>query len=604
MESLKEKISSVSSSPGVYIFKDDCNSILYIGKAKNLKKRISSYFSNKELDLKTSVLVKKISNFETIITSSEKEALLLEASLIRKHKPRYNIVLKDDKRHISLRLDIQNPFPSLSIARKIVNDKAQYFGPYPSAYSAKQTLKLINKTFKLKKCSKKELPKRSRPCLNHQMGICLGPCCNEVDQNEYNNNVKEVVLFLKNRTSDLVKKIETEMYEASESLDFEKAAKLRDKLLSLKNTLEKQVAVTTDFTDRDVIVIEKSENISLVTVLYVRSGFISGTQHFSFYDSIQTDSEIIESFIRQYYEKNFFIPDEIFVQYELENKNILIEWLKAIKGKKIEVLWPQRGEKLRLIEIASQNAKIELKNKIDSSIKDTNILERLQKKLKINKFPQRIECFDNSNLSGTEPVASMVVFENGKPNKALYRKYKINNVNIQNDYAYMEEVLKRRYGKGEKSKPFPDILMVDGGKGHLNIALSVINELKLENEFYIISIAKKDEQKNETQDKIYKPMMSNPVMFGRETDLLFFLQRIRDEAHRFVISFQRDRRKKTSITSILDSIPGIGENRKKFLLRHFGSIKRIREATIEEICSLPGINEILAKAIKEILIDS
>jgi len=598
--SLNDKLSGAPNDPGVYLMKDAEGKVIYVGKAKNLKKRLSSYFKQSgQIDLKTRVLVKNVSSFDTIITRTEKEALILESNLIKRYKPRYNVILKDDKRYPSLRLDIKSQYPSLNIVRRIEKNSAQYFGPFSSSQAVRQTLKIIHKTFKLRKCKTKNLKKRLRPCLNYQIDACLAPCCLDVDNKTYNEIVKEVVLFLKGRTPELVKKIKKQMISAAKGQDFERAAVLRDKIVALEKMLEKQVAVTTDFKDRDVVAIADSPEISLLSLLFVRGGYLLGKRCFSFTKTLSTKAEMVSAFIRQYYEKTHFVPQEVLVPIPLEDTCLLEDWLTTINQKKVRILYPRRGEKVQLIKMAVHNAQNSLKDLTASTDAAIDISVRLQKRLRMDKMPECIECFDNSNISGTEPVAGMVVFENGKPNKSLYRKYKIKTVNKQNDYAYMAEILTRRYGKGEKSRPFPDLLVVDGGKGHLNIAVSIIKKFKLEKNFETISIAKKDVSRREKNDKVYQPGRANPVNFGREGDLLLFLQKIRDEAHRFAISFHRKRRDKKSIHSILDTVSGIGKKRKETLLKNFGSIDNIRKATLEELVSVPGISRKIAEALKK-----
>ena len=604
--SILDKLAMVSSEPGVYVMKDAEDRVIYVGKARNLKKRLASYFTRSRTgslhpDIKTGILVKKISNFETILTGTEKEALILESNLIKRYRPRYNVILKDDKRYPCLRLNLTNPYPNLTVVRKIKKDGDLYFGPFASSAAVRKTLKIIHKTFKLRKCKIKDFKNRSRPCINHQMGACLAPCCLDIDKNRYNKIVKEVILFLKGRTPDLIQKIKKEMISAANKQHYEKAAVLRDKMFALEQVIEKQVAVTNDFKDRDVIGFAGSYEYSMITVLFVRSGFLLGTRHFNFSEIMSTEEEMIGAFIRQYYEKAPFVPKEVLVPTQLDDAFLLEELLSSIKGKKVSVLEPKKGEKLRLVKLASQNAENSLKEFRDSAATDMEILIKLQKRLRMDKIPQRIECFDISSISGTEAVAGMVVFENGKPNKSLYRKYRLKSVEAQDDYACMAEVLKRRYVKGDKSKPYPDMLMVDGGKGQLNIAVSVIKSLKLEQKFQIISMAKKNESKGETQDKIYKPGQVNPANMGRGGESLLFLERIRDESHRFAISFHRKRRGKRFIRSALDSIPGVGKKRKTTLLKHFKSIKKIRAATLEELSTLPGINRKIAEAVKKTL---
>ena len=602
---LQNKLSRVSGEPGVYVMKDTGDNVIYIGKARNLKKRLTAYFKNsRHTDMKTGVLVTKISDFETVITRTEKEALILESNLIKRYRPRYNVVLKDDKRYPSLRLDLNEKYPSFNIVRKIGQDDAMYFGPFASAYAVRETLKIINKTFKLRKCKAKDFKVRTRPCLHCQMEGCLAPCCLDVDPRQYQEHLNEAIMFLSGRTPDLIRKLKQQMQQAAEEQEYEKAARLRDKIFSLEKTIEKHVAVITDFKDRDVFAIASSEDISMVSVFMVRGGFLKGTQHFDFAEIMSPDQEILGAFIRQYYMKNRFMPAELLVSTGIEDAALIEEVLASTKGQKVRIHCPKRGEKAQLMKMAVNNAEKELQDLIASRTVEIDVLTRLQKRLKMSKFPQRIECFDNSNISGTEAVAGMVVFEKGKPLKSSYRKYRIKTVNEHDDYAYMSEVLKRRFGKGDASKPYPDLLMVDGGKGQLNIAVSVVEDLELSGRFEIVGIAKKDEKKGEIQDKIFKPGRVNPVGFGREGDLLLFLQRIRDEAHRFAISFHRKRRRKASMFSVLDTVPGIGKKRKALLIRHFKSISGIRAASPEEISTLPGLNRKLAEQIRLTLASS
>ena len=603
---IKGKLSKVSSQSGVYLMKNVYGKVIYVGKARSLKKRLASYFTRignttSQTDMKTEILIRNISDFDTIITDSEKEALILESNLIKRFKPRYNVILKDDKRYPSLRLDINNPYPNLVVVRKIAKDGALYFGPFSSSAAVQKTLKIIHKTFKLRKCKQKEFKRRTRPCLNYQIGSCLGPCCLEINSQVYDDIVKEVVLFLKGRTPDLIKKIKQDMISAANEHEYEKAAVLRDKMFALEQTLSKQVAVTNDFIDRDVFGIARSDENSMLTILFIRSGYLIGTRNFKFSNTMSTESEMIGEFIRQYYDLTRFVPKEILIPRPLEDAFLTEEMLSDIKGQKVKILSPKRGEKFRLIKLADQNAKNSLRELIVEVAKDYQLLVRLQQRLKMDRIPIRIECFDNSSISGKDAVSCMVVFENGKPKKSLYRKYRLKTATAKDDYACMAEVLSRRYGKKTPSEPNPDILMVDGGKGQLSIAVSVLTSLNLEKNIQLISIAKRNEKRGETQDKIYKPGQANPVNLGREGDLILFLERIRDEAHRFAISFHRKRRMKTLMNSSLDSIQGVGEKRKLILLKHFKSIKKIRAATLEELSALPGISYKIAEKIKNSL---
>jgi excinuclease ABC subunit C len=603
--SVAEKLSRTTDEPGVYLLKDAEGRIIYIGKARNLQKRLAAYFkASAHTDMKTGVLINKISDFDTIITGTEKEALILESNLIKRHRPRYNVILKDDKRYPSLRLDPNEKYPSFTIVRKIGEDDAVYFGPFASAHAVRETLKTVNKTFKLRKCRAKDFKTRTRPCLHCQMDGCLAPCCLDVDSQVYQEQVNEAIMFLKGRTTDLIAKIKKQMNAAAQAQEFEKAARLRDKMFSLERTIERQIAVTTDFQDRDVFAIARSDGHALVTVLNVIGGFLKGSRHFSFEETISTDEEAIGIFIRQYYEKSISFPKELLVSINLQDAKLLEEWFKSVKGQNVKILCPQRGEKAKLLAMAIHNSENALQEWIAARSAEKNLLVRLQKKLNLSRLPQRIECFDNSNISGSEAVASMVVFENGQPKKSAYRQFKIKTVDKNDDYAYMAEVLTRRLknlNSQKRSETLPDLLMVDGGKGQLNVALAVSKELALESQLQIIAIAKKDEKRGETQDKIFIPNRTNPVACGKDVDLLLFLQRIRDEAHRFAITFHRKRRKKISMQSELDAIPGIGQKRKSILLTHFKSIKKIREANIAELNSLPGISRSTAEAVHRYL---
>lgn len=595
---IKHKLNRVGSEPGVYLLKDAAGNIIYVGKARDLKKRLAAYYKNSgHVDMKTEVLVKKIADIDTVITRTEKEALILESNLIKRYRPRYNVVLKDDKRYPSLRLDLNEAYPSFTIVRKIGQDNAMYFGPFSSAQAVRETLKTINKTFKLRKCRAKDFKTRTRPCLHCQMEGCLAPCCLDVDPKVYHEQVNEAILFLKGRTHDLIRKTRKEMQHAAEAREYERAARLRDKIFSLEKTVEKHVAVITDFKDRDVFAIASSNGYSMITLFIVRGGFLRGTQHFDFSEIISSDEEILGAFIRQYYEKNRFIPKEILVSLDLEDARLIEDCLATIKDAKVRIQCPKRGEKAALLKMAIRNADRAIQDLIASRTAEMDILLRLQNRLKLNTVPERIECFDNSNISGSEPVAGMVVFKKGRPQKSSYRKYRIKTVTEHDDYGYMLEVLRRRFGKGQASKPYPDLLMVDGGKGQLNIAVAVVKDLSLIGKFEMIGIAKKNERRGETQDKIFKPGRTNPLNFGREGDLLLFLQRIRDEAHRFAIRFHRKRRTKTAMESVLDTIPGIGKKRKQMLFQHFKSVKDIRTASLEELSELPGINRRLAEEI-------
>jgi excinuclease ABC subunit C len=600
---LKDKLAHTARAPGVYRMYDEHDQIIYIGKAQDLKKRLTSYFSGSgSMDVKTRVLVKKINRFDTILTRNEKEALILESNLIKRHRPRYNVELKDDKRYPSLRLDMTEEYPSLSIVRKTKSDGALYFGPYASAGAVRQTLKLIQKTFKIRKCRHGKFQKRSRPCLHCQMGGCLGPCCNPVAPERYREAVDEVILFLKGRTPQLIASIRTEMLAAAADKEFEKAAALRDKMQALERTLERQVAVTTDFKDRDILAVAHSEEMRLITLLTVRGGFLQGGRHFEIPATLAETGEMLSAFIRQYYARASFLPNEILVCTPLPDADAISDWLRQTEGTRVKLKFPQRGEKAKLIKLARENATQALEERLKAAQDEQILLRRLQSRLKLKRLPVRIECLDNSNLSGMEPVASLVVFRNAQPLKSDYRKFRIRSVTEPDDYAYMAEVLTRRFGKNSKKMPtMPDLLVLDGGRGQVGIALRVLQSLNLDKAFDIIGIAKANPDRGDTHDKVYRPGRANPIAFGREPDLRLFLQRIRDEAHRTAVAFHRQRRSKRGLDSVMDAIPQIGPRRKATLLKHFGSVKHIARASEAELTALPGMNRKAAAAVKHYL---
>jgi excinuclease ABC subunit C len=597
---LQAELPRLPVSAGVYLMRDAAGEVIYVGKAGNLKKRLGAYVKNTgsgRKDTKTEVLIRKIAAVETIVTASEKEALILESNLIKRYRPRYNVDLKDDKRYPSLRLDTRHPYPRLSIVRKIKKDGAMYFGPYASAQAVRKTLKIINKNFKIRKCSDREFKTRTRPCLHCQMQGCTAPCCREVDVDTYAELVNEVVLFLKGRTPDLIHKIRQEMMEAAGEQDFERAAVLRDRVFALQRTLEKQSAVTTDFKDRDVIAAAGSLGLALVTMMTVRGGFLQGSRSYPINETLSNEAEVVAAFIRQYYERASFVPDEILVSAAPDDAALIEQWLRSVKKQRVRLIHPRRGEKARLLKMATENAAKELSEQLTARAAKLDFLHRLSKRLHLSAIPRRIECFDNSTLFGAQPVASMVVFTDGRPDPSAYRRYQIRSVSVPDDYASMHEVLVRRLGKGAASEPFPNLLMVDGGKGQLGIALAVVSELNLQKGIDLIAIAKRDEKREEKLDKIFLPKRTNPVQFGRDSDLLLFLQHIRDEAHRFAVDYHRRRRKKKTLQSALDSVPGVGPRRRQHLLRRFKSVGNIRNTTVEELSGLPGISRNLAERI-------
>ena len=594
------KAANAPLGPGVYLMKAADGRILYVGKARSLRRRLSAYFKEStRSDSKIDALVGRIADIEVILTRTEKEALLLESNRITRHRPRFNVVLKDDKRYPSLRLDPKEAYARFTVVRKIGADDALYFGPFASAQAVRETLKVLNRTFKLRKCKTSEFRTRTRPCLHCQMNGCLAPCCRDIPPELYREHVQEAVLFLKGRTRELLAKFRADMEAAADAQEYEKAARLRDKLFALQRTTEKQVAVTTDFMDRDVFAAASADGAAVITYFEVRGGFLTGTRHFDFPETMADEDEMVGVFIRQFYDGRAFVPEEIFVSHLLEDGELIQEWLAGQRGRRVRIHRPERGEKARLLEVALSNARMELQGLLSRRSSGAALLERLQRRLNLARLPQRIECVDNSTLMGSEPVAALVVFVDGRPEPSAYRRYRITDLAVPDDYASMLQILKRRLGKDESAQPLPDLLMVDGGKGQLGAALAVMRELQLDRRMDVVGIAKKDPGRGEVQDKIFLPGRSNPVRFGREGELLLFLQRVRDEAHRHAVSFHRRRHRAATLSSALDAVSGVGRVRKAQLIAHFGSFEALRAATLSELSALPGISQKLAAAILE-----
>ncbi|MCK5542913.1 MAG: excinuclease ABC subunit UvrC [Desulfobacterales bacterium] len=592
---LSEKYKEAPNDPGVYLMKDNTGKIIYVGKALNIKQRLASYFVNQRHDLKTGILIKKIIDFETIVTRSDHEAYILESNLIKEYQPRYNVLLKDGKNYPYLKIDRNEKYPPINVVRKIKKDKAFYFGPYSSANSVRQTLKQIHKIFKLRKCKKNQFNNRSRPCLNYQIKACLGPCCNNVPKDEYDNIIKDTSLFLKGKGKDVITRLKQVMESHAAQQNFEKAAELRDTIFAIEKTLERQCVVSVDLEDRDVIALSKDESKAVVTILKVRSGYLVDAGDYVFDSKMDTSSEILSAFVTQFYEKAPFLPSTILIQEKIESIKIIEDVFSENKGTRVKIIVPQKGDKKRLIEMAINNADKKLKNIALKKIETENLLIALKNLLKMDYLPKRVECFDNSNISGQHAVSSMVVFTNGEPDKNFYRKYIIRDNEHHDDYAYMQEVLTRRYSN--KDMEMPDLLLVDGGKGQISIAVSVLQELEIFGDFMVAGIAKKDADKGEKQDKIYIPGRSNPLNINQYQNALYFLERIRDEAHRTAITFQRKRRQKKGQVSFLDNVPMIGAKRKQALLKHYKGVTQIKNASIEELSSLPTMNTKAAKAV-------
>lgn len=595
-QTLQEKYSQSPHSPGVYLMKDARGKIIYVGKAKDLKKRLSSYFISKQQpDTKTAALIEMITSFDLVITASDHEAFILEANLIKEHNPKYNVILKDGKNYPLLRIDMNESYPAIQRVRNIKNDHALYFGPYSSSLSVKRTLKQIQKIFKLRKCQNTQFKNRSRPCLNYQMKACLGPCCNEVDPLEYKKQVKDAILFLRGKSRQVVKRLSAEMKVHAGVQEFEKAAEKRDAIFAIENIMEKQVVVCPDMRDRDVMGLAWDKGKAVVTVMMVRSGLLIDTVHYPLDLGFKEPDEVLAAFVDQYYGKTRFLPASVLLSQRIENSSEIEERLTQSLGNRVMVHSPERGEKKRLVNMALVNASQELEKILLREEEEQASLVLLKSLMGMENLPRRIECFDNSNISGQDPVSSMVVFTNGRPDKAAYRKYIIKGIEFQDDYAYMYQVLERRFSKTKEEIAWPDLLVVDGGKGQLGMALAVLTDLGLDRSFSLAGLAKRDKTKGEAFDKIYVPGRSNPLNIGQARKALYLLERVRDEAHRFAITFQRKRREKRGALSILDSIHGLGPKKKKMLLTRYKGIGNMKKASLEELSALPGITWDLAK---------
>ena len=589
---MEEKIMRLPVRPGVYIMKDGQGDAIYIGKAKNLRNRVRSYF-NRADDSRYLIrfLKNQVADIDCIITDTEKEALILENSLIKKHKPLYNVNLKDDKTYFSLRLKIDDRFPRLSMVRKIKKDGASYFGPYSSSNALKDTVKMISKTFLIRTCTDSFFNNRIRPCLLYQIKRCSAPCCGLIDEENYTKCVKEVVLFLEGRKQELFKLLLSRMKEESDSLNFEEAARIRDQISSIEKTIEKQKMVSFSKIDRDVFAFHRDNGVMELLVMIMRGGVFVGTQSFTLTKLELTNQDVLSSFLKQYYDEDRFIPQEILIPAEIEDRELVEEWFSEKKGKKVKIHIPQKGEKFRLIKMVTENAKNSfLERQLVRNV-EQETLEEIQKSLSLKRFPLKIECFDISNISGILAVGSMVSFREGRPEKQGYRHFKIKTVDQADDCKMMYEVVKRRYSGLSSAEDLPDLVIVDGGKGQLNAVMRVFKELKIDH-LDAAGLAK-----GEDRDKVFIPRRRDPILFKKNSKALFLLQQIRDEAHRFAITYHQKLRKRQSTRSILDDIPGVGSVRKKALLKHFGSLKKIKEAQTDELREVSGINKEVAQNI-------
>jgi len=597
----KEKLKSIPQSTGVYLLKNEKGRSIYIGKAKNLRSRISSYLNEGEGVQRPQIvyLMQEVVDIDYFVTRNEREALVLENSLIKQKKPRYNIRLRDDKNYLSLRLDPRENYPRLSLTRRVLKDGAMYYGPFASADAIKKSKRLIHKIFPLRDCTDEKFRRHSaRPCLNYYMGLCLGPCAGKSGEEIYKDVVERTRMFLKGEKKQIIKLLKNSMEKASDEMRYEDAASYRDQIRLLEKNLDAQMFVTPSTKDKDVVGFYREGQRVEFSILFFRGGSLVDRTTYSFKNALGEDNEILEEFLSQFYGGNRFVPKEIIVPLKVVSSRDISIWLSEKQGRKVRISTPERGEKVKEVELANRNSLESFQRKYSEELKEFSLLERIKASLHLNRLPVLIECFDISNTQGATAVASMVKFENAAPAKEGYRKFKIKNVEGPNDYASMYEVLSRRLSRAEQDGwEVPDLILIDGGKGQLNIARQVISEIGYEGKVDLASIAK-GRQEGES-DKIYIYGRKNPIMFSKNSEALFLLMRIRDEAHRFAITYHKKLRGKRALISELDGVPGIGAKRKKELIKHFGSISKIKKGSVDEIASVAGLNKKLAEELKK-----
>jgi len=600
-----QQLKALPAKPGIYIFKDKEGKIIYVGKANNLNSRVRSYFgAPSSLSAKVQRLVSKIRDFEFIVTNSEQEALILECNMIKKYTPYYNINLKDNKTFPYLKININDDWPGVYITRRIQKDGAKYFGPFASPGSVRKTLRLIEKIFPFRSCSKQIAGKDKRPCLDYYIHRCLGPCIGAVEKQEYRDVINEVILFLQGKQEIILRGLNAKMKAAATQLHFEKAALLRDQIKAIEAVIEGQRIATKLQGEKDVIGLAQNKEQAYVEILSIRNSKLIGQDHFIM-EGTQGESpgQILTSFVKQYYASASHIPPLILLQHPTDEPAVLSEWLGQQRGGRVELQVPQRGAKRKLVDTAADNAAQRLVLTQTKEMKTeviTSGLRELKQKLRLPKMPRRIECYDVSNIQGTLAVSSMVVLEKGRPKQAHYRRFRIKTVAGADDYAMIQETLRRRFKRGLTGGStwaiIPDLVLIDGGKGQLNAALELRRELGLDS-IPMASLAKANEE-------VFIPGDRKPVYMAKDSPALHILQRARDEAHRFAISYHRRLRRKEGITSALDYISGIGPRRKKALLRKFGSIEAIRDASLEELSQTQGITPALARKVKDFLSNS
>ena len=604
--SLEDKITQLPASPGVYLMRDVAGTIIYVGKARSLRQRVRSYF-NASADSRYQVrfLMARVADIEVMLTDTEKEALLLENTLIKQHHPRYNLDLKDDKTYFSLRLDLKEQFPRFSIVRKIPRDNARYFGPYASASAAREVLRQITRMFPLRHYPLKSCLARKRPCLYHQIGQCSAPCHNLISAADYTELVKGAMLFLEGKGRELVAQFKRHMLEASQGERYEEATRWRNLLRSIEVTVEKQKMVQRGG-DSDVLGYYRDADRLEVVLLFIRAGVLTGSRLFSLTWELG-DAEGISAFLPQYYTDGTYIPEEILLPLEIEDGAALADVLADAKGRKVTILHPLRGVKRELVDLAGKNAAAALRERDEKQASTETLLGELHKRLHLSRLPRRIECYDISTIQGRFSVGSGVSFLDSRADKKNYRHYRIREVEGQDDFAMLREVFSRRFREDTVRKVgLPDLVVVDGGIGQLNATLEIISELGLNGRFDLVSLAKSRVARDagstairRSDERVFLPGRKNPVVLRQNSAALLLLAAIRDEAHRFAIEYHRTLRSKDGIASGIEQVPGIGAKRRTALLKHFGSLQRLKEAGVEEIAAVEGINRATAVRVHE-----
>ena len=600
---LSEMPDAVPTTPGVYLMKDADGDVLYVGKATNLRARVRTYFSGDgDGRLRIPHLMAKVTALEWVVTGTEKEALILENNLIKKFQPRYNVKLKDDKTWLSVKLTTQETWPRVMLVRRWRKDGARYFGPYLNGLRARSVERLIREAFSLRNCSDGVFRAHNRrPCIQYNMGNCAAPCVDYVTEEEYGDLVRQVIRLLGGRDRALAKELTGEMERAAGELRFEDAAKLRDRIAVTRRIAEQQRVQRAAKEDRDVFGLHRDGDVVTVAMLPVREGRVEDPQAFTFDQVLEEDGEVLERVTLQLYREGLPAAPELLLPTQLPEPEALAEILGEQAGRRVRIRVPQRGKPAALIQLANENARARHLAAVDRREQIERALIELKKRLHLPQVPRRIECYDISHLGGQDPVASMVVLEDGKPLKKGYRIFGIRSVQQPDDYASMHEVMTRRLARIDKGWRLPDLLLMDGGKGQLNMALEAAAEAGLE--VSIASLAKPDagelEANPSATDKVYIPGRKNPVKLSGHSPGLQMLQRVRDEAHRFAVQHQRRKRRKRTLTSELDSIQGIGPGRRRALLRHFGSLKKLKAATVDQVAGVPGIGPRLARLIMD-----